>query len=104
MTGSMYILHFTISNPYYLIPVRTVLGFGYGALMPLLFTSISKNVLKDRRGGVMGIGSSFQVLGNLIGPLLGGFAGASLGFSFSFLITGSFFLCIALIGFISLKD
>jgi MFS family permease len=104
MTGSMYILHFTISNPYYLIPVRTVLGFGYGALMPLLFTSISKNVLKDRRGGVMGIGSSFQVMGNLIGPLLGGFAGASIGFSFSFLITGSFFLCIALIGYLNLKD
>ena len=100
----MYILHFTISNPYYLIPVRTVLGFGYGALMPLLFTRISNNVEKDRRGGVMGVSSSFQILGNLIGPLFGGFAGATIGFSFSFLITGSIFLIIALIGYLSLKD
>ncbi|MDP2366143.1 MAG: MFS transporter, partial [Ignavibacteria bacterium] len=103
LTASMYLLHSVITNPYYLIPVRTVLGFGYGALMPLLFTRISNNVNKERRGGVLGIGSSFQVLGNLIGPLLGGYAGATIGFSLSFLFTGSIFILIALVGYASLK-
>jgi DHA1 family multidrug resistance protein-like MFS transporter len=104
LTAIMYLLHSVITNPYYLIPVRTVLGFAYGALMPLLFTRISNNVNKDRRGGVLGIGSSFQVMGNLIGPLLGGYAGATIGFSYSFFFTGAIFLLIALAGYISLKD
>jgi len=104
ITSLMYMLHSIITNPYYLIPVRTALGFSYGALMPLLFTRISNNVNKDRRGGVLGIGSSFQVLGNLVGPLLGGYAGATIGFSLSFLFTGSVFLLIALAGYASLKD
>jgi DHA1 family multidrug resistance protein-like MFS transporter len=104
ITGLMYLLHSVITNPYYLIPVRTALGFEYGALMPLLFTRISGNVEKDRRGGVLGIGSSFQVLGNLIGPLLGGYAGATIGFSYSFIFTGAIFILIALIGYVNLKD
>jgi DHA1 family multidrug resistance protein-like MFS transporter len=104
LTAIMYILHSVITNPYYLIPVRTVLGFSYGALMPLLFTRISNNTNKDRRGGVLGIGSSFQVMGNLIGPLLGGYAGATIGFSYSFIFTGAIFLLIALAGYVSLKD
>ena len=42
-------------------------------------------------------------MGNLIGPLLGGYAGATIGFSFSFLFTGSIFLLIALVAYLSLK-
>ncbi len=104
LTAIMYLLHSVITNPYYLIPVRTALGFGYGALMPLLFTRISKNVNLERRGGVLGIGSSFQVMGNLIGPLIGGYAGATIGFSLSFLFTASIFVLIALIGYFNLRD
>lgn len=104
LTGIMYICHSIISNPYLLIPVRTLLGFGYGAITSLLFTKISNNVSKDRRGGVMGIGSSFQVMGNLIGPLLGGYAGAVIGFQFSFIVTGFIFLVIAIISLLSLKS
>ena len=104
ITGLMYLLHSIIINPYYLIPVRTLLGFGYGALMPLLFTRISNQVAKERRGGVMGVGSSFQVMGNLVGPLFGGYAGAVIGFPFSFVITGAIFLVIAIGAFFNLND
>lgn len=104
ITGAMYILHSAISDPYLLIPVRTILGFGYGAISPLLFTRISNNVAKDRRSGVLGIGSSFQVMGNLIGPLLGGYAGAVIGIKFSFIITGLFFLLIAITSNFKMKD
>lgn len=104
VTAIMYFLHSIIKNPYYLIPVRTLLGFGYGAIAPLLFTRISNQVEKERRGGVMGIGSSFQVMGNLIGPLFGGYAGAVIGFQFSFLITGGIFLTISLVSLLMLKS
>ena len=104
VTAIMYFLHSIIKNPYYLIPVRTLLGFGYGAIAPLLFTRISNQVAKERRGGVMGIGSSFQVMGNLIGPLFGGYAGAVIGFQFSFLITGGIFLIISIVSLFMLKS
>lgn len=104
ITGLMYLLHSVIINPYYLIPVRTLLGFGYGALMPLLFTRISNQVAKERRGGVMGVGSSFQIMGNLVGPLFGGYAGAVIGFPFSFAITGAIFLVISIGAFFNLND
>ena len=103
VTAIMYFLHSIIKNPYYLIPVRTLLGFGYGAIAPLLFTRISNQVAKERRGGVMGIGSSFQVMGNLIGPLFGGYAGAVIGLQFSFLITGGIFFIISIVSLFMLK-
>ncbi len=37
ITGLMYIFHSLIVNPYYLIPVRTLLGFGYGAINAFTF-------------------------------------------------------------------
>lgn len=104
ITGIMYSLHFFIKNPYLLIPVRTLLGFGYGAIMPLLFTTISQNVFKERRGGVMGIGSSFQIMGNLVGPILGGYAGAIIGIPFSFLFTGAIFFGITALAYLTIKD
>jgi DHA1 family multidrug resistance protein-like MFS transporter len=104
LTGTMYIAHSIISNAYLLIPVRTILGFGYGAIASLLFTRISNNVSKERRGGVIGIGSSFQVMGNLMGPLLGGYAGAVIGFQLAFIVTGFIFLIISLVSLTSLTS
>lgn len=100
----MYIIHSMVFEIYFLIPVRILLGFGFGALLPLLFTSISRNVIVERRGGILGVASSFQILGNMLGPLAGGFAVGLIGLRFSFIITGIFFLLITIISFFKLKD
>jgi DHA1 family multidrug resistance protein-like MFS transporter len=104
ITGLMYILHTFVYNIYLLIPIRTILGFGFGALAPLLFTAISNNVPTERKGGVLGVGSSFQILGNMIGPVLGGFSAGFLGLRISFIITGLFFLVITLISYFKIRE
>jgi DHA1 family multidrug resistance protein-like MFS transporter len=104
LTGVMYLAHAIVYDIYLLIPIRILLGFGYGALPPLLFTAISNNVASERKGGVLGVGSSFQILGNMIGPVLGGFSAGIIGLRFSFIVTGIFFLVLTLISFLKIKD
>ena len=72
-----------------------LLGFGFGAMLPLLFTSISNNVSFERKGGVLGVASSFQILGNMIGPIIGGYAVGLMGIKTSFFLTGVIFFVIA---------
>jgi len=104
LTGVMYAAHSFVYDIYFLIPIRILLGFGFGALSPLLFTAISNNVPSERTGGVLGVGSSFQILGNMIGPVLGGFSAGLLGLRISFAITGLFFLIITSISYFKIKE
>lgn len=104
LTGVMYFAHSIVYDIYFLIPIRILLGFGYGALSPLLFTAISNHVELERKGGVLGVGSSFQILGNMIGPVLGGFSAGFLGLRISFIITGLFFLLITAISYFKIKE
>lgn len=95
--GIMFILHFYVYQISYLIPIRILLGFGFGFLTPVLFTALSKKVIQQRKAGVMGIGSSFQILGNMVGPVSSGFIGAIFGVRYSFILAGVIFLIITLI-------
>lgn len=104
LVGIMYAAHAFINDPYILISARILLGIGFGALLPLLFTSISRHVVHERKGGVLGVASSFQVLGNMIGPLAGGLSVGFMGLRYSFFITAFFFLLITLITFTKLED
>jgi MFS family permease len=104
ITGIMYAAHSLVFNPIALIPVRIILGFGFGALQPILFTSISNNISIERRGGVLGVASSFQIFGNMTGPLIGGYAVGFLGLRTSFLLTGAVFFLIGIISLMKLKD
>jgi MFS family permease len=104
ITGIMYALHSFISDPYTLIPVRMMLGFGFGALLPLLFTAISSKISFERKGGVLGVASSFQILGNMSGPILGGYAVGMMGLRTSFFLTGLVFFIIAAAIFVQFKE
>jgi DHA1 family multidrug resistance protein-like MFS transporter len=94
ITALTHIAHTVIFDPYILVPVRIVMGFGFGALFPLLFTAISRNVVVERRGGVLGVASSFQILGNMLGPVAGGFCAGFFGIRTSFVIAGLIFFLI----------
>jgi DHA1 family multidrug resistance protein-like MFS transporter len=104
ITGSMYALHSAVNNPLSLIPVRILLGFGFGALLPLLFTSISNNISFERKGGVLGVASSFQIFGNMTGPIIGGYVAGVVGLKPAFIFTGLVFLVIASLIFTKLSD
>ena len=57
-------------NVYELLPLRILLGLCIGGLVPVFYSYINKHITEDRKSGIMGIASSFTLLGNLIGPLL----------------------------------
>ncbi|QQS37646.1 MAG: MFS transporter [Ignavibacteriales bacterium] len=103
LTAAMYLLHTVVSSAYQLIPIYILLGFGFGAIQPLLFTAIDSYTSKERKGGILGVATSFQILGNIIGPIAAGIIAGFAGLRFSFIITFVLFLTVAVSGFFSLK-
>lgn len=92
ITASMYIIHFFIYDVWLLIIVRSLLGFGFGGLLPLLFSFLNENVPFNRKSGILAVGSSFQILGNIAGPMSGGLISGMFGLRIPFLISGFIFL------------
>ena len=86
--GISYAAQGLVTSPYQLIFFRATLGFCLGGMLPTLYSYISKNSILERRGGIMGIASSFNILANMIGPLAGGFIAAHVGLRQNFFITG----------------
>jgi predicted MFS family arabinose efflux permease len=97
ITSVMYFLQMFIKNEYLLIPTMMFIGAGFGAILPLLFTSITRQTTLENRGGILGVSTSFQTIGNMIGPIIGGLAGGLFGFNIPFLVTAVMFLIVALI-------
>jgi MFS family permease len=68
-----------------------------GLIQPLVFTLISYNTDAERKAGVFGIGSSFQVAGNLVGSVSAGYIVSNWGLRFPFLTAGILFTIVVLI-------
>ena len=90
MTGSAValILHSAVMNVYLLFPLRAILGFCIGGIIPVFYSYIAKNIPSDRKSGVIGIASSSTVLGNLLGPLLCTFFTLYFNLEIIFIISG----------------
>lgn len=86
--GVSYAAQGLVTSAYQLIFFRATLGFCLGGMLPTLYSYISKNSSLERRGGIMGIASSGNILANMIGPLAGGFIAAHVGLRQNFFITG----------------
>lgn len=100
IAGLSYCFHFFIYNPFLLGFVRAILGLALGGLLPVLYTLVSLNTPLERRGGIMGIASSAQILGNLVGPSLSGITASQMGIRPVFIISGFILL---IIGVMSIK-
>lgn len=83
-----YFLQGLVTQAYQLVFLRAIQGFCLGGILPTLYSYVSKNTEVSRRGGIMGIASSFNVLANLVGPTAGGIIGAYVGLRENFFITG----------------
>ena len=68
-----------VSHAYQLLLLRFAYGLFVGGILPALYTLTSLNVSAERRGGILGITRSGLLLGNVVGPVSGGFLAASLG-------------------------
>lgn len=102
--GLAYMVHTFITNPYLLFPVRAFLGLCIGGIIPVLYSYINKNIEDDRKSGIMGIASSFTLLGNLLGPLLCTLLLYEIELRYIFLIAGILLLGNALLIYYNVKE
>lgn len=102
--GTAYCIHTIITNPYLLFPVRAFLGLCIGGIIPVLYAYINKNISDDRKGGVMGIASSFTLFGNLVGPLLCTLLVYKIDLKYVFLIAGLMLFANAIMIFNNKKE
>jgi len=78
-----------------IIPIVAVLiicGFSLGLILPIVYTLISSNTESDRKAGVFGISSNFQVVGNLSAAIASGYLVSNFGLRFPFIAAGLLFL------------
>ncbi len=73
----------------YLFPLRAIIGIFTAALIPTLYTALSKRAPEDARGGLMGLASSATLLGNLLAPVICGWVASHIGMQWCFVIAGS---------------
>lgn len=102
--GIGYALHVISYGVWELVPIRAFLGFCIGGVLPSLFSFISTNTPSERKGGVMGIASSFTLFGNLLGPISAGYIAAFTSINFIFILSGSILAAGSIFAFINLKD
>jgi len=102
--GIGYALHIIAVGVWELIPIRAVLGFCIGGVLPSLYSFINKCIPDTRKGGVMGIASSSTLFGNLIGPVSSGFIASITSINFIFVLSGVILAASSLIAYYHLKE
>lgn len=102
--GAGYALHVVTTGVWELIPIRALLGLCIGGVMPSLFSFINKCIPADKKGGVMGIASSFTMFGNLIGPISSGFIASVTSIDFMFILSGLILAFSSVLAYYKLKE
>lgn len=78
-----------VTNVWQLILVRFLLGVTIGGIVPVRIAYIRQEAPIAMQGEVLGYNTSLRFLGNVIGPLLGGFVSAYFGFTAVFITTSA---------------
>src|SRR5690606_19707704 len=76
-----------VSESWQLIALRFLMGLALGGLLPCITSVIRHNVPDGVGGNVLGFAISAQYVGQVAGPLLGGFVGGHFGMRAVFLMT-----------------
>jgi len=84
-----------------LIALRFLMGLSLGGLLPCVATVIRHNVPERSAGSVLGLSTSSQYVGQVAGPLAGGFVGGHFGMRAVFLGTSVMMAAGALYGWVS---
>lgn len=96
-TGIAYSLHMIIPTLLTLAVLRAVLGFARGGILHSLYSMTSLHAPEDRKSGLIGIASSFTILGNMFGPISGGMIAGYFGLSGVFIINSTMFIISSII-------
>lgn len=88
-TGFFFLLHAFVTTTTQLILLRVGLGLFYGAIIPIANTIIGLSTPPQDRGKVFGIANSTTFIGNVLGPISGGFIMIAFSLPAVFIFTGS---------------
>ena len=84
-----------------LIGLRFLMGLSLGGLLPCVATVIRHNVPERNAGSILGYSTSSQYVGQVTGPLIGGFIGGHFGMRAVFLGTSVLMAAGAFYGWVS---
>jgi MFS family permease len=84
-----------------LVGLRFLMGLSLGGLLPCVATVIRHNVPERNAGSILGYSTSSQYVGQVTGPLIGGFIGGHFGMRAVFLGTSVLMAAGALYGWVS---
>lgn len=97
LTGLAYFGHNLVTSLVQLALLRAVLGFARGGVLPALYSLTNLHAPPERRGGIIAVASSMTILGNMIGPMFGGYVASHVGLRGTFLVNSSLALLVALL-------
>jgi len=97
VVGVVYAGHILVQDLVQLGFLRAFLGFARGGVLPALYSLTSLYAPPERRGGIMAIASSLTLLGNMIGPIIGGFVAGHFGINASFIVNSCCLLALSFI-------
>lgn len=87
IAGIVYFPGAFVTNIWQLVVLRFLLGAAIGGLIPVRVAYIRQEAPLSMQGEVLGYNTSLRFLGNIIGPMLGGFIAAASGYSAVFITT-----------------
>ena len=96
-SGFFFLTQGFVTNIIQLALLRLCLGLFYGAIIPIANTIISLSTPSQHRGKVFGVSNSITFLGNIFGPITGGFLMVTFNISVVFVFAGSILLLSGLV-------
>jgi len=87
VSGLLLIPQAFVTDAWQLVVLRFLMGLSLAGLLPSVTALIRHSVPDTITGGVLGYSQSAQYMGQILGPLIGGFAGAHFGMRSVFFAT-----------------
>lgn len=92
-----------VTNIWQLVLIRFALGVAIGGIVPVRVAYIRQEAPIAMQGEVLGYNTSLRFLGNVIGPVMGGFVAGAFGISSVFFITSGLLLVSGVLLFSSMQ-
>ncbi|EKN66119.1 multidrug resistance protein [Neobacillus bataviensis LMG 21833] len=102
LAGIFYLPGAAVTNFWQLVIIRFTLGVTIGGIIPVRIAYIRQEAPIAMQGEVLGYNTSLRFLGNIFGPMLGGFVSGSFGFSAVFISTSALLIISGIILFVSM--
>lgn len=102
LAGIFYLPGAAVTSFWQLVIIRFTLGVTIGGIIPVRIAYIRQEAPIAMQGEVLGYNTSLRFLGNIFGPMLGGFISGSFGFSAVFISTSTLLIISGMILFVSM--